>query len=156
MNMMKYIVVVIAALLFTACGKEEEKIIVPGYPNFKVDINNQDTELRTPGNMKVFTKPRLAGESVGYSGLLVVSNIIQDNGVISLSAYDLCCPNEKLREVAVVPSAEDGIATCSKCGKMYDLFSGGYEKSSTSSSRLRLQFYTVRSESNNTIFYIYR
>ena len=150
-------ILIIGLLMFviSSCGKEEERDIISGYPNFRIDLNNLDADLRTSGNIKTFTKPRLMNESVGYSGLIVVSNIIQENGVVSLSAFDLCCPNEKIREIIVVPSTSDGTAICPKCNSVFDLCSGiGNVKSG--SSKTGLQRYRVRSESNNTVFYVTR
>lgn len=150
-------ILIIGLLMFviSSCGKEEERDIISGYPNFRIDLNNLDADLRTSGNIKTFTKPRLMNESVGYSGLIVVSNIIQENGVVSLSAFDLCCPNEKIREITVVPSTSDGTAICPKCNSVFDLYSGiGNVKSGP--SKTGLQRYRVRSESNNTVFYVTR
>lgn len=156
MQRLKYILIANLFIFVTlSCGKEEIRDIIPGYPNFKIDLNNQDADLRGPGTIKIYTKPRLDRESVGYSGLLVVSNIIQENGVVSLSAFDLCCPNEKMREVVVVPSTSDGTATCSKCKTVYDLYSGlGNVKSGPSKNGL--QRYNVRKEGNGAVFYITR
>ncbi|MBK5720277.1 hypothetical protein JGH11_05275 [Dysgonomonas sp. Marseille-P4677] len=156
MKSLKYIFIVGILVFGTlSCSKDEERNIIPGYPNFKIDLNNLDADLRGAGSIKVFTKPRLVNESVGYSGLLVVSNIIQENGVVSLSAFDLCCPNEKMRDIVVVPSSSDGTATCTKCKSIFDLYSGlGNVKSGP--SKTGLQRYTVQSEGNGTVFYIIR
>ncbi|MBD8389409.1 hypothetical protein [Dysgonomonas sp. BGC7] len=154
MNNLKYILIILL-IIFLSCGEEEVKDIIPGYPNFKIDLNNLDAELRSPGSIKVYTKPRLSNESVGYSGLIVVSNIIQESGGVSLSAFDLCCPNEKMRDIIVSPSISDGTATCSKCKSVFDLYSGlGNVKSGP--SKTGLQKYNVGKESGSTIFHVYR
>lgn len=156
MKRLKYIFITcLLMLLASSCGKEETKDIIPGYPNFKIDLSNLDADLRGPGSIRTYTKPRLVAESVGYSGLIVVSNVIQENGVVSLSAFDLCCPNEKMREIVVVPSTSDGTATCPKCNSVFDLYSGlGNVKSGP--SKTGLQRYSVRREGNGTVFYITR
>lgn len=156
--MIRFLFVITSVLFFflSSCGKEEDENIIPGYPSFKVDLNNLDKELRTAGAIKTFTKPRLDRESIGFSGLIVVSGWAQDDGVPVLYAFDLCCPNEKRRDVMVTPSEKDGTATCKTCGKTYELHFGGYEKGTSSKSRFKLQPYRVRNESNNTVFYITR
>lgn len=150
----KILVLVVCLSLAVACGKEEPDYVIPAsLVNFKVDVNNADNSLKTPGNIKSFTAARLAGEYVGYSGLLVFSSLVQEKGV-GLYAFDLCCPYEKDKNVTVQPSIEDGTATCSKCKSVFDLRTGIGNKISGPSTT-GLQQYKVSKESS-TVFRIYR
>ncbi len=155
MNMFCKVICMFAWLLLIAgCGREEAEYVIPASPvNFKVDVNNADNSLKTPGNILTYTSPRLGGEYVGYSGLLVFSGLIQENGVV-LYAFDLCCPYEKDKSVVVHPSVEDGTATCSECNSVFDLRTGIGNRTSGPSST-GLQQYKVSRESS-TVFRIYR
>ena len=125
MRIVKWLFFCVLILGFLSCGKEEADNIIPSSPvNFMVNVRIQDTELTSSMKSKVFTQPRLSGEYVGYSGLLVVcSGDILAGGIYQLHAYDLCCTYEKQRSIKVEPEA-DGKAKCPKCGTLYNTFEG--------------------------------
>ncbi|MFV0420283.1 MAG: hypothetical protein ACK5KT_16345 [Dysgonomonas sp.] len=154
MNTLRYILIVILALLsFFSCGKEEELNVIPVYPvNFKINLNSTDAILRSPGSYKEYLKPVLATQSVGYGGLIIVNSIYATN-VPDLFAFDLSCPNEGLANIRV-KGANDGTATCEKCGRVYDLMANGRLKGG--SSELHLQRYRVRTTASSDIFDITR
>lgn len=125
MKILLHTFVICSLLTLLSCGQEEEKYMIPIEPvNFQINTNYQDKELVTPGNTKIFTAARLSGEYVGYSGLLVVCGLTPIDGGTSfqLHAYDLCCPNERIRDVKL--TVQDGKAKCPKCGSVYDILSG--------------------------------
>lgn len=140
----------------SSCGKEEIRNVIPVEPvNFKINLNNADAILRTPGNHKEYIKgsyPLLVGESLGYSGLLVINSFYATN-TPDLLAYDLSCPSEAARDVRV-KALTDGKAKCSKCGRVYNLMENGRVVSE--STNLHLQRYSVIPTSNPDVFYITR
>ncbi len=142
-------------LILSSCGKEEEKNVIPAYPvHFKVNISGFDAALKTPGNIKIFETPRLDNEYVGYSGLIIVCDPRSEMNNPNLFAYDLCCPYEAQKNVKVTPSSDDGTASCSKCGSVFDLYSGlGNVKSGPSDNPL--QVYWAKA-STNGVFYVQR
>lgn len=150
-----YFIICILGFIVSSCGKEEAKNVIDVYPvDFKIDLNNLDNALKTPGGIKTFEKPRLGNEQVGCSGLLVVCSPLSEINNPILFAYDLCCPHESQRNIKVTPSDKDGTAKCNKCGSVFDIYSGrGTVKSGPSGNPL--QVYGVNSGSNG-VFYVYR
>ncbi|WP_165041889.1 hypothetical protein [Dysgonomonas sp. ZJ709] len=148
--------IICVCITFLACGKEELKQTVPWAPVFfKVNLNNLDTELTALGGYKTFTKARLADEQVGFSGLLIVRNLINESdGTPILLAYDLCCPNDRMKEVRVSPQA-NGKAKCNKCGSVFNLYSGGNPESGPSESGLQ-RYQAIPERPYNGIFRISR
>lgn len=143
-------------LSLSSCGEEEDVNVLPVEPvNLKISLL-VDNELRTPGNFKEYIKgtyPALAGEYLGYGGLLVVRTIYDEE--IPFYAFDLSCPHEKVATVRVKPSNQKGtVATCEKCGRVYNLLENG--RISSESSNLHLQRYRVVPTSSPDVFYIAR
>lgn len=151
-------ILIIGVLVFfaSACGKEEERNVIPvEQVNFKLNLNSVDAILRTPGNSKEYVNgkyPVLAGEYLGYGGLLIVNSFYATDRP-ELLAYDLSCPYEALRSV-LVKASDDGNAKCSKCGRIYNLMEKG--RVISESSALHLQRYSVSSTSNPNVFYVTR
>jgi hypothetical protein len=143
-------------LVVSSCGKEEERNVIPvEQVNFKLNLNTVDAVLRTPGNSKEYINgkhPVLAGEYLGYGGLLIV-NSFHGTDRPELLAYDLSCPYEALRPV-LVKASDDGNAKCSKCGRIYNLMEKG--RVISESSDLHLQRYSVSPTSNPDVFYVTR
>ena len=174
MNMMKYIVVVIAALLFTACGKEEEKYKIPSAPvSFSIDLGYLDNHLDTGGNVGIYLKDSntkkkydelvsdvkyvktyLATRAsltsyAGFSGLLII-NIGDGLSDTPFNVFDLCCPYEDQESIRVVPT--DNITlVCPSCQSVYNLYSGARISGITSQS---LQSYYIK-KTGNTSFLVY-
>ncbi|WP_029904244.1 hypothetical protein [Prevotella sp. 10(H)] len=156
MEKIKYIVITVFLLfIFSSCGKEEEKNVIPAERvNFRINLKI-DNELRAPGGYKEYVRgkhPLLEGEALGFGGLLVINSFYATN-TPDLLAYDLSCPSEALRTV-LVSATSDGKAKCSKCGRIYNLMENGRVVSE--SSDLHLQRYIVAPTSNPDIFYITR
>ena len=157
MKALKYLSIIgIVSFLFLGCGKEEENDVIPVYPvNFKINLKGVDAVLKTQGSHRDYVKgtyPVLAGESLGYGGLIVVNSIYATN-VPDLFAFDLSCPNEKAANIRVKGS-DNGTAKCEKCGKVYDLMANGRVKDE--SSGLHLQRYRVVNTSETDVYYITR
>jgi len=157
MKTIKYIFLTGLIFIASACGKEEDKYALPGYVNFKVNVNIQDAELKTPANFKQFTQPRLGGESVGFSGLLVVCGAMPvTSGIYQLYAYDLCCRYENKREIKIVPEADGATAKCPKCGSVYNIFNGVGNVVSGPSENSLQRYYATYSGNEPGVFYITR
>lgn len=157
---MKTIIRIILLSLFVsllwACGEEEDENMLPAeavYFEFNLQIDNV---LRTPGNYKEYVKgsyPTSWGQYLGHGGLLVVRGLFDEE--ISFKAYDLSCPHEKNPNIRVKASNDKGIvATCEKCGRVYDLLNDG--RVSSESSSLHLQRYRVNLTSDPNIFRVTR
>lgn len=136
-----------------SCGKEEEDYIIPAHPvNFRVNVNVQDKELSAPTGAKVFLAPRLDGEYVGYSGLLIVCSPYTTD---QLFVYDLCCTYEKKQDTKITPEGT-GRAKCAKCGSVYNVLEG-IGNPISGPSKENLQRYRARSSSGDAgVFYITR
>lgn len=108
-----HIVLTLVLLTLFSCTEEENPYVLPyARVNFQIDVNGFDSDL-TYFSHKSFTKPRMAGEFVGYGGLLLFRTL---EGAVF--AYDLACPNEKDRTVHVVPE-NAGKAECPVCKSVY-------------------------------------
>ncbi|WP_255495137.1 hypothetical protein [Dysgonomonas sp. 521] len=132
-----------------SCSKDESLNTVPAEPvHFEVSlIKSPDKNLRTPNNSETFTQPRLSTDRVGYSGLLVICSAVPiTSTTYQLYAYDLCCPNEKRRDIRVAAQG-DGTAKCPQCGSVFEIFNGvGNVKSGPSKDGLQIyyaQFYNT-------------
>lgn len=148
----------LSPILLYSCGETQSiYVITPAEVNFKINTNSTDKELTTPSNIKTFTSPRLANESIGRSGLLVICSAHTITGSIyGLYAYDLCCPYENAQNIRVSPNQKDGTAKCSTCGTVYDVFNG-LGSVVSGPSKNGLQRYNVRYASSEPgIFYITR
>jgi uncharacterized Zn-finger protein len=158
MRTIKYTLIAGLSFLLAACGKEEDRYALPGYVNFMVNVNIQDTELKTPTNFKQFTHPRLGGESVGFSGLLIVCSAVHVSGTSfhHLYVYDLGCRHENRREVRVVPESGGTTAKCPECGSVYNIFNGAGNVVSGPSKNNLQRYYATYSGSIPGVFYITR
>ena len=115
-------------LFLTNCGDETVENTIPQRPvNFRMDVSpvGADRELATPTAHKTFAQPRLAGEYVGFSGLLIYTspNMIPNTNYYNLYAFDLCCPYEQ-DQLTKVSMQGDGTAKCGRCGSTYDVING--------------------------------
>ncbi|MDR0421798.1 MAG: hypothetical protein LBH72_02160 [Proteiniphilum sp.] len=95
--------------------------------------------MKNPLSYKIFTENdrRLPADRFGYAGVLVVSDA---TGV--LHAFDLCCPREDSRQVAVVPDYEgggyNGKVRCASCGSVFvTMFGFGSVESGPSTEPLQ-------------------
>lgn len=155
------LICLICLLFVTGCGKEESVNTIPwSSVNFKIDASasGQDHTLSVPNNYKIFTRAdiRLAGEAVGFSGLLVYCSPIFDTntGFYKLCVFDLCCPHESERNT-IISMQSDGTAKCARCGSVYDIINGlGNVISGPSDKKLQMYYYTPAS-SQPGVFHIY-
>lgn len=145
MNKIKYLLFIVAFLSAFSCAKEEPLYTVPYAPvYFRVDINGLDSDL-TYFTHKSYLTGRTIGEQVGFGGLLV----FRDNEG-KVFAFDLSCPNERLKDVRVVP-ADNGEAVCPKCKKKYVFWTGtGHE----AQGGAPLQRYRVLGSTQSGVFHI--
>lgn len=128
---MKRIVCFLLLLCLVGCTKTEKSKVPYASVYFTVSLQYEDKELSGLLKTKSFTKTRKEGERIGYSGIFVVHGA---DG--QFYAFDLCCPHEAQSDIRVTPS-DDGIATCPKCGTVYDIsYGGGYPISGPSKQQL--------------------
>ncbi|WP_108821774.1 hypothetical protein [Dysgonomonas sp. Marseille-P4361] len=156
-NFLKALTISLFLFLPFSCGNEEEVNVLPEVPvNLKINLLVDD-ELRTPGNYKEYIKgvhKPLAGEYLGYGGILVLRSI-HTGEEIPFRAFDLSCPYEKSPTIRVKASREKGVtATCQECGRIYNLLEDG--RITSESSKLHLQRYNVKPSSDPNIFRITR
>ena len=141
------IIFLLIFLFIVSCVEEENPYILP-YTRvyFQIDVNGIDSDL-THFSHKTFTKPRTAGEFVGYGGLLLFRSA---EGAVF--AYDLACPNEKDRSIHVIPG-NTGKAECPVCKSVYVTMYGlGSVESGPSGNSL--QKYRVEKKSGNGVFVV--
>lgn len=169
MKKLFYIVIIGIMTITSSCGEEEANYVIPSTPvNFSIDINKADNHLNGGGNVAVYIDPReanvsdeykqsvnavslarlfsraMAGEYLGYSGLLVV------NLGTSFKAYDLCCSYEQQKAVRVIPTNDSFKAKCPKCGSIFDLYADGRAISGNATTKgKKLQTYTLRPAGDN-------
>jgi len=128
-------------VLLSSCdSKEEEKHKIPWAPvNYTINIEGADHDLKNPATTKTYPSSQLAGRHVGFSGLLVVCGLrTHSNGAPMLYVYDLCCPNEGVKDKQVIPSSDGLTAKCPHCNTEFDIISGlGNVKSGTSPEGLQ-------------------
>lgn len=155
-TIIKIILLSLLIPILWACGEEEEVNVLPSEPVYFEFNLRIDNVLLTSGNYKEYVKgsyPTLVGQYLGYGGLLVVRSLIDEE--IPFKAYDLSCPYEKMANVRVKASSDKGIvATCEKCGRVYDLLNDG--RISSESSTLHLQRYRVNLTSDPNVFRVTR
>lgn len=116
------IILFLIMLIVVSCGEEAPRQTVPFAPvNFRVDLRSYDAVLNNPHSYKIFTEEerRLPSDRFGYAGVLVVSDARGD-----LHAFDLCCPYEGSRQIAVTPGYEgdggyNGKVKCVSCGSVF-------------------------------------
>ncbi|MDR1739024.1 MAG: hypothetical protein LBR66_09470 [Candidatus Symbiothrix sp.] len=107
---------------YLSCDERYESPIPDAPVNLSLDLRYEDSHLVALLAYKTFTQGRLANETTGFGGVLVV-NGAGANGLINLYAYDLACPVETDRTIRIVPN-ETGTAVCPKCGAKYDIAYG--------------------------------
>ena len=122
-----------------SCEKEYYTTI-PKFPvNLKLNLDDMK-DLNAGLSCKIFTKPRLDSDRLGYGGILVING---GDYPINLFAYDLACPVEAQPNIRVTPDAKNSniTATCAKCGAVFSIASGyGNPQSGT---RYSLRRYNV-------------
>lgn len=136
-----FITTLLSALLLSGCNNKEENTSVPyALVSFDIDVSmaGADNQLRDgmAGNSKVFDDKHPAARSAGYgrygvSGVVVVRAL--DN---QLYAFDLCCPHEGKKEIALV---SDGFfVNCNNCGSSFEIGNGtGYVNKGPSKQPLK-------------------
>ena len=136
-----FISTLLSALLLSGCNNKVENTSVPyATGSFDIDVSmaGADNQLRDgmTGNCKVFDKQHPAARSAGYgsygvSGVVVVRAL--DN---QLYAFDLCCPYEGKKDIALVT---DGFfANCNSCGSSFEIGNGtGYVNKGPSKQPLK-------------------
>lgn len=141
---MKRFISCLFVLLAFSCSKINESSIPYYRVYLTLDLRYQDKELVGLYNYKEYTAARNAGESTGYSGVLVVCG---DNSVYY--AYDLCCPHEAEKAIKVVPD-HAGNAKCPKCGTEYQTAYGSGAPTS-GPSKFALRRYNVLTRGSELI-----
>ena len=151
-NYIKIIAFLLVIFSFISCGDEEQNNPSGMRVNFRLELNGRDDKLKNLYSYEVYTSPRIDGEYVGVSGLLVFNYGIDNDFSPLLFAYDLCCPHEDNPMTKVTPNAQMK-AVCGKCKSEYDLINAGIVISGP--SKRRLWSYPVSKEyPYNGIFHI--
>lgn len=172
MKILLHTFVICSLLTLLSCGQEEEKYVFKapvGFTinmispdNFLVNVGNvgvylpresvpaYNKLLGTVSNVKVYGMPRGANDLTGTSGVLIINTGAGTS--LSLSAFELCCPHERLPDIKVIPN-KDGIAKCPKCGGEFELYGGGRNKKNTSE---KLQSYSIFDLGDNNYRVSYR
>jgi len=111
----------------------DSKSNVPDYPVcLDIQITKEHPGFVPEGgfNTLTFTKAEKAGEYVGYAGVVVWVNALNE-----YRAADLACPNCVKKDKPVVV---DGIfATCPLCGEVYELSQYGFPQKGIANQPLR-------------------
>lgn len=180
MRIIRNLLILATVLFFASCGKDEPRYAIPAAPvNFMINTSFLDNHLAAGvGNIciyirtsdkanydklisgvrsvQTFNSERAGVSSLpGYSGLLVI-NTGSSFTSTPYAAFDLCCPNEGMRNIMVVPT-DDGIARCPECGSTFDILNGsGIALSGEAMDKkksLQSYYVTRESESEYRIFY---
>lgn len=146
MKIVRYIFIIgLISLFASSCSKDEPRYSIPARPvAFTIRTNFLDDNLNNVGNFNAYLRLKdkesyekltngvkgltvLNGEraersSLGYSGLLIM-NIGASINPTPFAVFDLCCPNEDIENIRIVPTNE-GVAMCPQCKSTYDIFSG--------------------------------
>ena len=133
--------ILIISLLFYLCMSCDDNITstIPNAPvNLTLDLAGADNSLNGSLSYKEYTAPRLAADRIGYGGLLIINGFGEN--LVNLYAYDLACPNEAQSNIRIKPESTGLTATCSKCGAVYRIASGGAPESG---SKFWLKRYNV-------------
>lgn len=143
--MTKRILICLLTFLVLSCTKIEESSIPFANVYLQLDLRYQDKDLMNLLSCKEYTKPRNAGEMVGFSGVLVVHGFDD-----IYYAYDLCCPHEAEQSTKIVPANATGTAQCPKCKTVYDLPYGAGNPQ-TGPSKFALRRYNVYAKGQELI-----
>lgn len=157
-NSSLYLIIFICVTLFISCQDNEVNDYYNQRVNLKVDITNQDNDLASSGKAKTITQARLAGEYVGFGGLLLYRSSIPVDGyssIMSLYAYDLACPVEKLA-IQKIKYIGNGVAKCDKCGTEYDLSLNAGNVISGDAKQSLVRYKAVYVPSDHEVFQITR
>lgn len=138
-------IVGLISLIALSCSKDEPNYTIPARPvGFKINTNVADSHLANTGNIgvyiyakdksnydnllsgvkgvKSYSAPRLSGEYIGFSGLMII-NTGSTLTPTPFAVFDLCCPNEDMENIRVVPT-NDGTAKCPQCNSTYEIIFG--------------------------------
>ena len=122
-------------MIVESCTDESQIFTIPYAPvSFRIDLNGLDYELKEALTFKTFTEKRLSEDKIGFSGILLVSDITAS----SIYAYDLCCPYEDNKSIKVDPLI-GGKAKCNNCGSVFVTMYGlGTPESGPSNESLQM------------------
>lgn len=103
-------------LSLVSCEDSNDDSSIPNFPVYlERNINLEAIELRSIGGYKVFLKEERIGDAFGYGGIVVFYGYDE-----IYSAYDLCCPHEKKREIRALPN-DVGQCVCPTCGSTFNI-----------------------------------
>ena len=138
--------ILVISLLFCLSMSCDDNVTstIPNAPvSLTLDLVSTDNSLNGSLSYKEYTTPRLATDRLGYGGLLIVNGLGEN--LVNLYAYDLTCPNEAQSNIKIKPDDTGLTATCSKCGAVYRIATGGAPESG---SKFWLRRYNVVAESD--------
>lgn len=181
MKQLKYIIILGIILTVFSCGKDEPKYSIPAAPvNFLLNTTSWDNHLAAGvGNICVYIRTNDKGEYdklvagvksvktfnseraggsylVGYSGLLVI-NTGSTFTPTPYAAFDLCCPNEGIQTIRVLPT-DNGVAECPVCKSTFDILNGsGMALSGEAKNQKKnLQSYYISQKSGSEFLIFYQ
>lgn len=133
MRRLLFSVLLLVGLATPSCDEAPPTSIPDVYVNFECSLlQSPYSQIRTPNEFIEITKSS-KNIPVGYSGILIGQSPF--NGYC---AYDMCCPVERTRSVAVhIKIGALGIAKCNKCGEEYNLLNGAYPMKGISKEYLK-------------------
>lgn len=117
MYIAKKIILVLSLLLgFAACEDSNDNSSIPDFAVYlERNVNLEAIELRTIGGYKTYLAAEKYGEACGYGGIIIFYGYDE-----IYSAFDLCCPYEKKREVRALPN-DLGQCVCPSCGSTFNV-----------------------------------
>ncbi|MDR1499376.1 MAG: (2Fe-2S)-binding protein [Tannerellaceae bacterium] len=120
---MRRILIVFVAIIAASCDKPFISSI-PSYPVYlELDLDFEDSALIPLLSYRIYTPQNInqAVEKTGFGGVLVFHGNAAMNAYY---AFDVACPHEASRSVAVTVDDDHLYATCPACHTRYDLTSG--------------------------------
>lgn len=141
----------LAFLLFLSCEKHDDHPVPKVPVNFQIDLHTDPEFIRlaATGNSQPVYSTTLGVFSLGYdnNGLLLY------NAGDEFYAFDLTCPYEMPKSIAIESETTNVLATCPECGTVYVLSSWG-SPSTKGPGTWPLQKYRTYYNPNNGILQV--
>lgn len=126
-----------------SCADEEDKTSNIPQSAVSIDISyKNEPEFDNPYYYKKYYTGKNA-EQAGYAGVLAIT-LYNSNGLVTLYAYDLCCPYEAPLKNELEVVEDNWTLKCPKCKSDYSLLNEGRPKSGPAADAgKRLRGYAV-------------
>jgi hypothetical protein len=113
------IFIVLPVIFYSSCKPEQQHPIPEVYVNFTINLEDSPDFyfLLTPSSAAIVYSYDIGGAiSLGFNNNGI---IIYNNGDGEFYAFDCTCPHDLPENAAVDVSAQNGMATCPRCGSQY-------------------------------------